>query len=81
MGEDGQTLYGFYDEVPIGTKIKVVWGIPAEKSGIGREVLISRPGDQGVFEGVENGTLYIRRSDGTLENYPLSSIRGLEVLA
>jgi hypothetical protein len=58
--------------------IRVTWSVPAEISGEGREVLSS---DQGVFEGIENGAVFIRRSDGTLKPYLMSSIRNVEVIS
>jgi hypothetical protein len=58
--------------------IRVTWSVPAEISGEGREVLSS---DQGVFEGIENGAVFIRRSNGTLKNYLMSSIWDIEVIS
>jgi hypothetical protein len=58
--------------------IRVTWSVPAEISGEGREALSS---DQGVFEGIENGAVFIRRSNGTLKNYLMSSIWDIEVIS
>jgi hypothetical protein len=58
--------------------IRVTWSVPAEISGEGREVLSS---DQGVFERIENGAVFIRRSNGTLKNYLMSSIWDIEVIS
>jgi hypothetical protein len=58
----------------------VTWAVPAEMSPTGNEVWISRPGDQGVFEGIDLGAVYIRRSDDTLNNFSLDAIRDVEVL-
>ncbi len=78
MNEEG--FYAVYGNVEKGMPIKVTWSIPAETSGVGKEVRFSEPGDRGTFEGIEGSTLYIRRGDGTLKPYPLSSVRNVEVL-
>jgi hypothetical protein len=72
---EGHEVYG---ELKRGTMIRVTWSVPAEISGEGREVLSS---DQGVFEGIENGAVFIRRSNGTLKNYLMSSIWDIEVIS
>lgn len=62
-----------------GDRIKVTWSMPAEI--LGKEIMFSNQGDQGTFEGVEGEVMFIRRDDGTLNNYPLSSIRGIEAIS
>jgi hypothetical protein len=75
---DENEFYAVYGEVERGTMIKVTWSVPAVISGEGREVLFS---DQGVFEGIENGAVFIRRTDGTLRIYLMSSIQKVEVIS
>ncbi len=78
---DEDEFYAVYGEVEKGELIKVTWSVPAEISGVGEEVLFSEPGDEGTFEGLEESVLYIRRSNGTLKPYPLTSVRDVEVLS
>ncbi|MBV9469508.1 MAG: hypothetical protein JOZ57_09695 [Abitibacteriaceae bacterium] len=82
MDEEKQ-FYALYREVEEGREIRVTWVVyPAELNPEGREVWHSDPArDQGVFEGIENSMLFIRRSDGTLQNYLLNTIRNVEVLS
>lgn len=58
-------------------RIQVIWvRYPAEITEQG--VWDSQPEkDQGVFAGIENGYLFIRRDDNTLEHYHLDTIRGI----
>ncbi len=76
-----EEFHVLYDEVEKGTTIKVTWSVPAEMSGVGKEVLFSEPDDQGTFEGIEGSAAFIPRSNGSLKNYPLSSIHAVEVVS
>lgn len=76
-----EEFFVVYREVEKGKKVKVTWSVPAEMSGVGKEVLISEPGDRGTFEGIEGSTVYIRRDDGSLKPYPLTSVRNVEVIS
>ncbi len=48
MNED--EFYAVYGEVEKGELLKVTWSVPAEISGVGKEVLFSEPGDEGTFD-------------------------------